>query len=127
MDDHGLGPETITVEISPTEASITRDIDLGVSDRLILRLAGTSGSTGYSWDDLQIGDPTVLKNSSCEYVPPPGPIIGGEGTDVWTFEALREGSTTIAAEFRGPGPATGEPACSFKANVAVRILLRSNQ
>lgn len=126
MDEHGLGPDTFTVEVSHTQASVTRDVVLGVGDFLTLRLAGTSGSTGYSWNALPVGDPTVMQQTSSEYIPPEHPI-GGEGTDVWTFEALHEGTTTITAEFRGPGPATGEPACSFKANVTVKILPRGNQ
>lgn len=93
MDKPG-STTTNTLDLSHEEVtqgqSTVRDVALGVGEVLTLKLRGTSGSTGYSWTaDAQIGDPTVVQQTSHQYVRPPGPLIGGSGTDVWTIHGIK--------------------------------------
>ncbi|UXA04446.1 protease inhibitor I42 family protein [Mycobacterium sp. SMC-2] len=117
------GSTTNIVELSPhvTEGqSTTSDVALGIGEVLRLSLDSNPGSTGYSWTDAQIADATVVQQKSCEFVPPQGGLIGAPGTEVWTFEALKTGTTTITVEEIGPEPNTvGEAARRFEANVTV--------
>ncbi|MFC1961879.1 protease inhibitor I42 family protein [Chloroflexota bacterium] len=63
-------------------------------------------STGFQWSkDSQISDTTVLKQENHEFVglesePPPPP--GTPGQEIWSFKALKQGSSTIHLEYSRP-------------------------
>ncbi|MCE5214206.1 MAG: protease inhibitor I42 family protein [Methanobacterium sp.] len=61
-------------------------------------------STGYSWD-VQY-DPEYLKLISQQYIPQDnggGIIVGAGGTEVFTFETLKKGLTTLIFNYHGLG------------------------
>ncbi|HME48303.1 protease inhibitor I42 family protein [Mycobacterium sp.] len=99
---------------------ITRDITLAVGDTLEVSL-GANHTTPYKWTaETQIGDSSIVQQTSHEFVapnPPPG-MVGTPGTEVWTFRALKAGTTTIATEYTMSADPT--PACTFTANVKVQ-------
>ena len=100
---------------------ITRDVTLAVGDTLTVSL-GANHSTPYAWTpQTQIADPSIVQQISHEYVapnPPPG-IVGAPGTEVWTFKALKAGTTTIATDYSMSADIT-HSACIFTANVRVQ-------
>ncbi|MFC2012963.1 protease inhibitor I42 family protein [Chloroflexota bacterium] len=63
-------------------------------------------STGFQWSEgSQISDTIVLKQEKHEFVglesePPPPP--GTPGQEIWTFKALKQGSSTIYLEYSRP-------------------------
>ncbi|MEM6106580.1 protease inhibitor I42 family protein [Mycobacterium sp. 050272] len=102
------------------ERSIISNVDVAVDNILKIRL-GSNPTTGYSWTtDTEIGDPTVVQQTSHEWEGPIGPplVLGEPGQDVWTFKALKAGTTTITADYKQPW-ARGEEACTFEAIVTV--------
>jgi inhibitor of cysteine peptidase len=75
-------------------------------------------STGFQWsENAQISDTAVLGQEDHKFIgsesePPPPP--GTPGQEVWTFKALKEGSSTIFFEYSRPweGGEKGEWTCT---------------
>jgi predicted secreted protein len=93
------GAESKTVEISlnqfATENNQTVNIELAKGGSLTVKL-GSNGSTGYAWAEAVISDTGVIKQSSRTYVAPKDTgLVGAGGTDVWTLDSLKTGTSTI--------------------------------
>ena len=117
------GPHTSKVEISYDdllrEKFVTRDITLAVGDTLTVTLA-SNPSTGFRWTaETQIGDASVVQQTSHVSVGPTSPMVGAPGAETWTFRALNAGTTTISTEYSQPWPGGVKADWTFKANVAV--------
>ena len=70
--------------------------------------------------DAKIGDPGVLKQDSHTYVGPSTDVLGAPGSEVWTFIALKPGTTTISTHYSSfVGKNTG-PVCQYSAIVTVQ-------
>ncbi|ABL05026.1 protease inhibitor I42 family protein [Mycobacterium ulcerans] len=120
----GRSPATKTIDVSMDEAlkqsSIERDITLSVGDTLLVTL-GSNYTTPYRWtEDATIGDPTVLNQISHRYVRPDTDVIGAPGTEVWTFTALKPGTTTITTGYASFVGSDNTPTCTFTAKVTVK-------
>ena len=118
------GSQTKTIEVSDAELQnqrfITRGITLAVGDTLGVTLA-SNASTGFSWTaQTQIGDSTVIQQTSHESVGPTAAPPGASGTEVWTFKALKAGTTTIATDYNRPWPGGTKGAWTFTANITVQ-------
>ena len=80
-------------------------------------------STGFRWsEEAQINDSTILKQEDHEFTGPESespPPPGTPGQEVWTFEALKEGSSTIFFEYSRPweGGEKGEWTCTITVTV----------
>ena len=63
-------------------------------------------STGFEWsEDSQISDTTVIQQENHKFVGPesePPPPPGTPRQEVWTFKALKQGSSTIYLEYGRP-------------------------
>ena len=76
-----------------------------VGEELTVTL-GSNPTTGFQWSELaEISDETVIRQVSHmyvgkEYETPPPP--GTSGEEVWTFEALKEGTVTTFLEYSRP-------------------------
>jgi inhibitor of cysteine peptidase len=115
--------KTIQVPIDDVmnQQVVTRESTLAVGDTLKVTL-GSNHTTPYRWmAETQIGDPTIVQQTSHEFVEPSsvgGNTTGAPGTEVWTFKALKAGTTTIATDYT-MGSST-RSACTFTAKVTVR-------
>ena len=75
-------------------------------------------TTGFQWsENAQISDPLVLQQENHKFIGPesePPPPPGTPGQEVWTFKALKEGSSTIFFEYSRPweGGEKGEWTCT---------------
>ncbi|WP_205873536.1 protease inhibitor I42 family protein [Mycobacterium camsae] len=114
---------TKTIDVSMddvlNQSAITRDVTLAVGDSLKVSL-GSNKSTPYRWtSDPKIGDAALLKQAGHEYLRSTTDRMGAPGTEVWTFTALKSGTTTIVAKY---GSVVGDaaPTCTFTANVTVQ-------
>jgi len=117
-------PHTTAIEIPYDELMrekfVTRDIALAVGDTLTVTLA-SNPSTGFSWTaETQIGDASVVQQTSHVSVAPTSAMVGAPGTETWTFRALNAGTTTISTEYSQPWPGGVKADWTFKANVAVQ-------
>ena len=80
---------------------ISQEVELAVDGSLTVTLC-SNPTTGFKWESAKISDPTVLKESSHEFVSPEEskqPRAGAAGKEVWTFEALKAGQSTISIEY----------------------------
>jgi len=78
-------------------------IEVPVGNLFYLTL-GSNPTTGFQWSEqAQISDPTVLKQINHEYISPESESAAGTpGQEVWTFEVLKEGESTISMEYSRP-------------------------
>ncbi|MGE2816168.1 protease inhibitor I42 family protein [Mycobacterium heidelbergense] len=117
-------PTSTTLEVSMDDvlkqSVITQNTTLAVGNTLTLKL-GSNYTTPYRWRaETKIGDPTILKQTSHAFVQPTSDALGAPGTEVWTFEVLKPGITTITTyytSFVGHDPT---PKCTYNATVTVR-------
>lgn len=100
--------------------AITQSITLAVGNTLYVKL-GSNYTTPYRWTpDTKIGDPSVLKQISHEFVQPSSEALGAPGTEVWEFTALKPGATTITTSYTSFVGKDAKPACTYTANVTVQ-------
>ena len=99
------------------------EVHLGQTDIFEVKLC-SNPTTGFKWsENAQISDTAVLVQEDHEFIGPesePPPPPGTPGQEVWTFKALKEGSSTIFFEYSRPweGGENGEWTCTV--NVIVK-------
>jgi inhibitor of cysteine peptidase len=120
----GSHAATKTIEVAMDDvlkqSVIGRDIALAVGDTLKVTL-GSNHTTPYRWTaDAKIGDATVVKQTSHEYLRGNPALMGAPGSEVWTFAALKAGTTTVVTSYAGIVGSDPTPVCTFTARVTVR-------
>jgi|HubBroStandDraft_3_1064219.scaffolds.fasta_scaffold00040_9 inhibitor of cysteine peptidase len=102
------------------QSAITQNVTLPVGHTLTVKL-GSNFTTPYRWTpNAKIGDSTVVQQTGHDFVKPTADYLGAPGTEVWTFTALKAGTTTISvtyASFMGKDP---KPVCTYTANATVQ-------
>lgn len=117
-------PTSKTLQVSMddvlNQSVITQDVTLPVGNTLTLKL-GSNYSTPYRWTaDTKIGDETIVKQTSHEFVQPTTDALGAPGTEVWTFTALKPGITTITTYYTSFVGHDSTPKCTYNATVTVQ-------
>jgi len=100
---------------------ISKQIEVAVGDSFAVTLC-SNPTTGFMWpDEPQIGDQTVLQQTGHEFVPPGEEgVVGASGKDVWTFQALKKGTTEVSMEYSRPWEGGENGAWTFVLTVAVK-------
>jgi inhibitor of cysteine peptidase len=84
---------------------ISETIEVNTGDTLVVVLC-SNPTTGFRWvEEAQISDTGVLKQVSHEFIGPesePPPPPGTPGQEAWTFEVLKEGTSTVSMEYSRP-------------------------
>ncbi|KZS53653.1 protease inhibitor I42 family protein [Mycobacterium ostraviense] len=117
-------PATKTIDVSMDDvlrqSAIERDVTMSVGDTLQVTL-GSNYTTPFRWaEDMKIGDATVLKQVDHRYVRPDTDMMGAPGTEVWTFTALKPGTTTITTGYASFVGGDNAPTCTFTGKVTVQ-------
>jgi inhibitor of cysteine peptidase len=61
---------------------------------------GSNPTTGYQWsEDAEISDESIVGQTNHEFIAPETDEPGTPGEEVWTFKALKRGTTTILLEY----------------------------
>ena len=94
---------SIPIEEFPNHPHIDVVMHAVVGEELTVTL-GSNPTTGFRWSEFaEISDESVIKQVSHKFV---GPGIdkppGTSGEEVWTFKALKKGTTTISMEYSRP-------------------------
>jgi predicted secreted protein len=98
---------------------ITESVKLGVHGQLEITLC-SNPSTGYQWpESAEISDPTVLWQIGHTSLAGGSGAMGAPGQERWTFQALREGKSTISLQYGRPWEGTGADNWTFQVNVTV--------
>jgi len=100
--------------------NITKELEVRVGDTFTVSLF-SNPTTGFKWPDLgKIADETILKQVDHEYEAPDSDIPGAGGKEHWTFEALKEGKTTISMEYNQPWEGGIKAEWTFGLTVSVK-------
>jgi len=117
--------EEISIEVSYDDFmannDITREVEVAVGDSIEVTL-GSNATTGFQWSEsAQISDQSVLEQKTHEYVAPDqqGGALGVAGKEVWTFEALESGTTTVSMEYSQPWEGGEKGSWTFVLTVVV--------
>ncbi len=94
---------SIPIEEFPNHPHIDVVMHAVVGEELVVTL-GSNPTTGFQWSEVaEISDETIIQQVSHKFI---GPDItmppGTPGEEVWTFKALKEGTTTISLEYSRP-------------------------
>jgi predicted secreted protein len=103
-------------QYSVDESSDGQTILMNVNDELMVTLQ-SNHSTGFVWLLDQISDTSVLQKISDVYIP--SSHLGGMGSEVWTFKAIKNGTSTIFMEYSQPWDGGTKEARTFDLNVNV--------
>jgi len=100
------GTEPVSVEVPCDEfmatGNVTGELEVNAGDLFTVALC-SNPTTGFQWSETaQIGDATVVEQTGHQFVPPGEQPIGAAGQEIWTFQALQPGTTTIAMEYSRP-------------------------
>jgi inhibitor of cysteine peptidase len=81
----------------------------------------SNATTGYKWSEAaQISDPTVVQQTGHEFVPPENTgMAGAPGNEVWTFKALKKGSSTVTMDYSRPWVGGEKGTWTFNLTVTV--------
>ncbi len=96
-----------------------KQIDLAPGDSLVVTL-DSNPSTGFAWSISEISDEGVIDDVSNEFVGADTGMMGAGGQEVWTFEALDEGTSTIEMQYSRSWETGVEPAATFNVTVVVQ-------
>jgi len=122
---HG-GQPAVTVEFTIDEFAaqnhIGKYVEQTVPGSIIVTL-GANPTTGYQWGENPIvSDPTLIEWESHNYVTPEtsGGTVGAPGKDVWVFNSLKPGQTTISFSYGRPWEGGEKDAWTLVLNVTVK-------
>ena len=105
------------------EQHISQEVEVAVDGSLTLSMYSCP-SEGRQWSEAQISDQTVLQQTDHKLVMPEhiGDMPPGTpGQEVWTFKALKEGTSTISMEYTHPWEGgEEEPMLTFVLTVVVK-------
>ena len=103
---------------------ISQETEVAVGDSFTVTLCSNPASTGYQWSEsAQISDQTVLQQTDHEFVLPTDGLLlspGTPGKEIWTFQALEEGESTISMEYGQPWEGGEKAAWTYNLTVTVR-------
>lgn len=102
---------------------ISQEVEVAVDGSFTVTLC-SNPSTGFQWSEsAQISDQTVLQQTAYEFVPPTDGLLlapGTPGKEIWTFQALKKGESTISMEYSQPWEGGEEAAWTFNLTVTVK-------
>jgi inhibitor of cysteine peptidase len=117
-------PSTGGVQVSCDDFSKTNDmtksLEVKAGDTFTVTLC-SNATTGYQWtENAVIGDKTIVEQTKHEFVAPDSDLMGAPGNEVWTFKALKAGTTTVAMDYSRDWEGGEKGEWTFKLNVIVK-------
>jgi len=100
---------------------ISKEAEVAVGELFKVSLCSNQ-TTGFNWSELaQIGDQTIIEQLGHKFIPPQNKqLIGAAGQEIWTFKALKEGTTTISMEYSQPWEGGMKAEWTFELTVTVK-------
>jgi len=91
--------EDISYDVFMSEKHITKEVEINYPGSLTVSLA-SNPTTGFQWEEVKIGDSSVITEYEHKFVPPEATgVVGASGKDVWTFKPLARGTSTLIFEY----------------------------
>jgi inhibitor of cysteine peptidase len=99
---------------------LVRSIEINKGDTLTLTL-GSNPTTGFSWtEQTLISDKAIIEQTNHESVAPATNALGAAGKEVWTYRALKAGTTEISTEYSRPWTGGEKAEWTFDLTVIVK-------
>jgi len=100
---------------------ISKEVSAAVGDSFTVTLC-SNATTGFKWSEsAQISDQTVLQQTGHEFVSPDAKgVVGAPGKEVWTFKALKKGTSTASLEYSRPWEGGEKGEWTFNLTVVVK-------
>jgi len=99
---------------------VSKEVELAAGDSFTVTL-GSDRTTGFQWSEsAQIDDLAVLNQLAHRFVPPEEDAPEAAGEEVWTFKALKAGSTEVSMEYSQPLAGGKKAEWTFKLVVVVK-------
>jgi len=76
------------------------ELQVEVGDKLRMELC-SNPTTGFKWD-YELTVENVVNEEDHDFEEPSRDIVGGSGTEFWTFEAIEKGMTELRMEYSQP-------------------------
>jgi inhibitor of cysteine peptidase len=106
--------------VSVDESYAGKEVEITAGSSLVVTLE-SNRTTGFQWELTGITDQTVLKqDGEPEYVAPETSALGAGGQEVWTFQALKKGTSTISMAYSRPWEGGEKGVKTFDLTVVVR-------
>ncbi len=101
--------------------NVTKQMTVAAGSTFTITLC-SNATTGYSWpESAQISDATVVQQLTHERVAPENTgLVGAPGTEVWTFKALKTGTSNIDMQYSQPWEGGQKGAWTFQLAVTVK-------
>jgi inhibitor of cysteine peptidase len=115
----------VSVEVSCDEfmaqQHISQQVEVAVGDSFTVNLC-SNRTTGFQWSETaQISDQTVLQQTNHEYLAPEETgAVGAAGQEVWTFKALKKGTSNVSLEYSRPWEGGEKGEWTFNLTVVVK-------
>ena len=109
-------------QVSVDDSATGKTVEIAVGGSLTVTLE-SNATTGFQWSELaDIFDQTVLEQVDHQFVSPSEDteMVGAPGEEVWTFKALKKGSSTISMEYSQPWEGGTKAAETFSLTVVVK-------
>ena len=79
---------------------IRNEFEAEVGDKIRVALC-SNPTTGFEWD-YEMTIENVVMEEDHDFEEPEGDVVGAPGIEVWTFEAVENGTTEIQMEYSQP-------------------------
>jgi inhibitor of cysteine peptidase len=115
-----------SVEVSCDDFSqphISKQVEVATGGTVTVTLC-SNPTTGFIWSETaQISDQGVLQQTDHKLVTPESetpPLVGAPGQEVWTFKALKKGTSTVSMEYSRPWEGGEKGVWTFNLTVTVK-------
>jgi inhibitor of cysteine peptidase len=100
---------------------MSKQMEVAAGDSFTVTLC-SNATTGFKWSEsAQIGDQTIVQQTGHEFVAPDAKgLVGAPGKEVWTFKALKKGTSTISMEYSRPWEGGEKGTWTFNLTVTVK-------
>ena len=116
---------TVSCDDFMKQRHVNTQIQVSVGDSLNVNLC-SNATTGFRWSEVaEISSPEIIKQTAHKFIGPSEkggtpPPPGTAGTEVWTFEALKRGTSTIYMEYSRPWAGGEKGEWTFKLTAVVK-------
>jgi len=101
ITSRAIGVEISCDEFNENPHSIRNEFQVEIGDKITVKLC-SNPTTGFQWT-YQITGGTVIKEEDHDFEEPEGEgVVGAAGEEVWTFEAVKQGTTEVRMEYSRP-------------------------
>jgi len=109
-------PSTVSVN----ESSSGKQVEIAAGGTLTVTLESNQ-TTGFQWELKSVGDTSVLQSQGGTYnAPGDTGTVGAGGEEVWTFAALKPGTSSLSMEYSQPWDGGTKAGQTFGLTVVVK-------